>query len=67
MDHVSFKSIYDSIGCMHVIPGPCGLFRYSAMGTLREGLMYEYFRLFQRSSQGKVEASLSLMLPKTFL
>ncbi|KAG7351377.1 chitin synthase [Nitzschia inconspicua] len=70
VDHVSFKSIYDTIGCMHVIPGPCGLFRYSAMGTLREGMMYEYFRLFQHSSQGLIVGNVELVedrIPGTLL
>ena len=70
VDHVSFKSIYDSIGCMHVIPGPCGLFRYSAMGSLREGLMNQYFRLFQHSSQGLIVGNVELVedrIPGTLL
>ena len=55
---------------MHVIPGPCGLFRYSAMGTLREGLMSQYFRLFQKSSQGLIVGNVELVedrIPGTLL
>jgi cellulose synthase/poly-beta-1,6-N-acetylglucosamine synthase-like glycosyltransferase len=55
---------------MHVIPGPCGLFRYSAMGTLRGGLMHEYFRLFQHSSQGLIVGNVELVedrIPGTLL
>jgi cellulose synthase/poly-beta-1,6-N-acetylglucosamine synthase-like glycosyltransferase len=61
VDHVSFKSLYDTVGCMHVIPGPCGLFRYSALGSMREGLMYHYFRLFQHSSQGLIVGNVELV------
>jgi Chitin synthase len=60
----------DTIGCMHVIPGPCGLFRFSAMGTMRDGLMYEYFRLFQHSSQGLIVGNVELVedrIPGTLL
>ena len=67
---MSFKSVYDSIGCMHVIPGPCGLFRYSAMGNLREGLMAHYFRLFHHSSQGLIVGNVELVedrIPGTLL
>jgi cellulose synthase/poly-beta-1,6-N-acetylglucosamine synthase-like glycosyltransferase len=70
LDHVSFKAIYDTLGCMHVIPGPCGLFRYSAMGSLKEGLMKEYFSLFQRSSQGLIVGNVELVedrIPGTLL
>jgi len=61
VDHVSFKSVYDSLGCMHVIPGPCGLFRFSAMGTLKGGLMHQYFRLFQTSNKGLIAGNVELV------
>jgi uncharacterized membrane protein len=70
VDHVSFKSVYDTLGCMHVIPGPCGLFRYSAMGTLKEGLMHQYFQLFQTSSKGLIVGNVELVedrIPGTLL
>jgi cellulose synthase/poly-beta-1,6-N-acetylglucosamine synthase-like glycosyltransferase len=55
---------------MHVIPGPCGLFRYNAMGSLKEGLMHQYFRLFQRSSHGLIVGNVELVedrIPGTLL
>ena len=70
VDHVSFKSVYDSLGCMHVIPGPCGLFRYQAMGSLKEGLMHSYFRLFQTSNKGLIAGNVELVedrIPGTLL
>lgn len=55
---------------MHVIPGPCGLFRYSAMGSLKEGLMKQYFSLFQRSNHGLIVGNVELVedrIPGTLL
>jgi hypothetical protein len=55
---------------MHVIPGPCGLFRYSAMGSLREGLLKQYFSLFQRSNHGLIVGNVELVedrIPGTLL
>jgi len=46
---------------MHVIPGPCGLFRFSAMGTLKGGLMHQYFRLFQTSNKGLIAGNVELV------
>ena len=70
VDHVSFKAVYDTFGCMHVIPGPCGLFRYRAMGSMREGLMKQYFSLFQNSNQGLIVGNVELVedrIPGTLL
>uniref|UniRef100_A0A7S4ICB3 chitin synthase n=1 Tax=Odontella aurita TaxID=265563 RepID=A0A7S4ICB3_9STRA len=70
VDHVSFKGVYDTLGCMHVIPGPCGLFRHSAMGTLRKGLLHQYFSLFQLSSKGLIVGNVELVedrIPGTLL
>jgi cellulose synthase/poly-beta-1,6-N-acetylglucosamine synthase-like glycosyltransferase len=30
---------------MPVLPGPCGLYRYKELGSLKEGVMHEYFSL----------------------
>lgn len=47
---MSYKSVDDAMGAMHVIPGPCGLYRLSALGSLKNGLMAQYFNLFNRRS-----------------
>jgi hypothetical protein len=63
-------SIYDSIGAMHVIPGPCGLYRYSKLGSLKEGLMSQYFHLFSRSNKGLILGNVELVedrIPGTLL
>lgn len=63
-------SVYDSLGAMHVIPGPCGLYRYSKMGSLKEGLMHQYFKLFSRSNRGLILGNVELVedrIPGTLL
>lgn len=46
---------------MNVIPGPCGLFRYSSLGTLKSGLMHHYFRVFERHSNGLIVGNVELV------
>jgi hypothetical protein len=63
-------SVYDTIGAMHVIPGPCGLYRYSKLGSLKEGLMRQYFQLFSRSNKGLILGNVELVedrIPGTLL
>jgi hypothetical protein len=70
VENASFMSVYDSIGAMHVIPGPCGLYRYSKLGSLKEGLMQQYFRLFSRSNKGLILGNVELVedrIPGTLL
>lgn len=46
---------------MHVIPGPCGLYRYKAMGNLKSGLMHHYFQIFRRRSSGLIVGNVELV------
>ena len=61
VDHSSLKNIYDTLGCMDVIPGPCGLFRYSALGTLKEGILHDYLNLFKDSTRGLIDGNVELV------
>lgn len=61
VDHVGFKSVDDSLGAMHVIPGPCGLYRYKSLGTLKTGLMHHYFQIFRRRSSGLIIGNVELV------
>ncbi|CAB9497710.1 Chitin synthase [Seminavis robusta] len=70
VDNVSFMSVYNSLGAMHVIPGPCGLYRYNKLGSLTEGLMCQYFQLFSRSNKGLILGNVELVedrIPGTLL
>jgi cellulose synthase/poly-beta-1,6-N-acetylglucosamine synthase-like glycosyltransferase len=58
---VSEKVIYDIVGCMLVIPGPCGLYRYRALGSLKEGVMKRYFDILQGSIHNLVAGNLRLV------
>lgn len=63
-------SSYDTVGTMFVIPGPCGLYRYSKLGSLTEGLMKQYFTLFSRSNKGLILGNVELVedrIPGTLL
>jgi hypothetical protein len=54
-------SVYNTLGAMHVIPGPCGLYRYSKLGSLEKGLMHQYFKLFSRSNKGLILGNVELV------
>jgi chitin synthase len=42
------KGFYKLMGFLPVVPGPCGLYRYSMIGTLEDGVMQKYFELSLR-------------------
>ena len=70
VDNVSFMNVYNSLGAMHVIPGPCGLYRYDKLGSLKDGLMHQYFKLFSRSNKGLILGNVELVedrIPGTLL
>mmetsp|Transcript_27705 Transcript_27705/g.56044 ORF Transcript_27705/g.56044 Transcript_27705/m.56044 type:complete len:550 (+) Transcript_27705:231-1880(+) len=55
---------------MQVIPGPCGLYRYDALGDLKRGPMRQYFRMFQRSNQSLLMKNVEIVedrIPGTLL
>jgi hypothetical protein len=63
-------SVYNTVGALHVIPGPCGLYRYNKLGSLKEGLMHDYFKLFSRSNKGLILGNVELVedrIPGTLL
>uniref|UniRef100_A0A7S3P609 chitin synthase n=1 Tax=Amphora coffeiformis TaxID=265554 RepID=A0A7S3P609_9STRA len=61
VDHVSFKSVDNALGTMHVIPGPCGLYRYRSLGNLKSGLMQHYFQIFRRKSSSLIIGNVELV------
>ena len=65
-------SVYDTLGALPVIPGPCGLYRFSKLGSLKDpdSLMRQYFRLFSRSNRGLILGNVELVedrIPGTLL
>ena len=61
IDHVTFKSLDDALGAMQVIPGPCGLYRFSSLGNLRSGLMHQYFSMLSRKTRGLIVGNVELV------
>jgi len=46
---------------VHVIPGPCGLYRYRSLGSLKGGLMQHYFQIFRRKSSSLIIGNVELV------
>lgn len=59
-DHVITKSSFDSVGFLPVIPGPCGLYRSSELGTLKQGVARQYFSLINQDATDLVFGNVQL-------